>query len=76
METIDINFPNLQCKCGAAGNAAIKKSSRWGIYCKNCGKLLKWADPHEKVIIAARKQFLDNKSACGSVYGFTAGGRQ
>lgn len=64
METnyIDINFPNIQCKkCQSMDQLAIKKSGRWGIYCKNCGAYIKWASKEQTVIINARTAYIEKQ---------------
>lgn len=48
-----MQIKDYQCKCGSKDLFALKKSeTQVGIYCKNCGRWLKWADKHEKNLIA------------------------
>ena len=48
-----MQIKDYQCKCGSKDFFAMKKDeSHVGIYCKNCGKWLKWADKNEKNLIA------------------------
>lgn len=37
----------IQCKCGCKDIEAIEKGQHIGIYCKNCGKWIKWASKEE-----------------------------
>lgn len=56
---IDLQFPALKCpKCDSIKQIAILKGSRYGIYCKNCGAYIKWADRSQTAIINARKAWL------------------
>ena len=56
---IDLNFPHLTCKkCGSINQTAVIKGARYGIYCKDCGAFIKWADDHQKAVIIARKDWL------------------
>lgn len=44
--------------CGSTRNAVIKKAARFGIYCQDCGKLIKWSDESLRVACKARLEWL------------------
>ena len=57
---MDINFPRMLCKyCGDTRQHVELKCNRYGIYCKNCGILIKWAGHDEQIVINARKAWLE-----------------
>lgn len=57
---IEITFPGISCKkCGGTEQIAALRYNRYGIYCKNCGSYIKWADKGQTVLINAREQWLE-----------------
>lgn len=54
-----ISFPRTVCKyCGCNEQYVVLKKYRYGIYCEDCGKLVKWAGSSEVTIIKAREAWL------------------
>ena len=59
MNIIEISFPRIKCKkCDSSLQYAILKSGRYGIYCRDCGAYIKWADSSQTTIIKARLAWL------------------
>lgn len=55
---VDIRFKELSCpKCGCNEQKAVYRM-RWGLYCKECNKFIKWASNTEKTVILARVAYL------------------
>lgn len=56
---LKINFPRIICPdCNSKEQYVSVKGGRYGIYCEDCGRFLKWAGENEKIVINARKAWL------------------
>ena len=44
--------------CNSTRNAVIKKAARVGVYCQECGKLIKWGDESLRAAYNARLEWL------------------
>lgn len=54
-----INFPGIVCPdCQSTEQYTTFKGGRYGIYCDNCNRFLKWAGDNEKIVIKARQAWL------------------
>lgn len=60
MRETDIDFKNIKCKCGGFAGKAVKSKyqDRYSLYCKECGRFIKFASTYDKVIIKARINYL------------------
>lgn len=50
-----MNIKNYVCKCGCTDFYFIDKGANVGIYCKRCGKWLKWASRDERNLMNLKK---------------------
>ena len=64
MESIDIEFNDIKCKCGGHATKAVrsKHQDRFSLYCGSCSKFISFASPYNKVIIKARLAYIREHS--------------
>ncbi len=57
---VELFFKNIKCpSCNIEGNTVGKfKGKRWGIYCKYCGRFIKWADSQQSMLFNARRDWV------------------
>lgn len=58
---MELNFPGLICpdpKCKSTRQYVAERGNRYGIYCNDCNRFIKWAGYREKTVIEARKAWL------------------
>lgn len=70
--SVDIDFPHdPPCKkCKSNYERAHLKGGRWGIYCKDCGAFIKWADDNQKAVIKGRIAYIEKqKEVAGLKWG-------
>lgn len=60
MRELEIDFKKIKCKCGGFAGKAVKSKyqDRYSLYCKDCGKFIKFASTYDKVVIKARINYL------------------
>lgn len=59
MMRVDIDFTDIECKCGGYAGFAerCKHQDKYKLYCAKCGKYLGFATTERKVIIKARENW-------------------
>lgn len=49
-----MKISNYKCKCGNKDFFFKEKGAHLGIYCKKCGRWLKWSDKNERHLYSLR----------------------
>ena len=58
-----MKIKDYKCKCGHDSFFFLSKGNAVGIYCKKCGKWLKWADKNERNLQALGEVTDDDKNS-------------
>lgn len=57
---VDIIFRTIACpNCNGNKQTAIFKGNRYGLYCSDCGRFIKWADKGQTAVIKARIAYIN-----------------